>query len=204
MTSPQLAPTKRGRVGFTSESKALGALRSRRDWNRSQPQLVPIQFLDAKTAAFILKFLGIPHGFVTNKSSLSHRYCAIYWFVSIRVMWWSYDVWSRSSVFIHMIRYWPDVWLNSWSASGLICVFACDQWVPSSFDLFFLLQCSFQPPARCTAMTGSGLDFCTASNCSRSELDCYNWNSLLALGIYYCFMNWLVTIWLLQHMWLFT
>ena len=77
MTSPQLAPTKRGRVGFTSESKALRTLRSRRDWIKSPPLLVPIQFLDVKTAAFILKFLGIPHGFVTNKSSLSHRYYAI-------------------------------------------------------------------------------------------------------------------------------
>ena len=129
--------------------------------------------MGAKTAAFILKFSGIPHGFVTNKSSLSHRYCAIYWFVSIRVMWWSYDVWSRSSVFIHMIRYWPDVWLNSWSVSDRICAFAYDLWVSSSFDLFFLLQCSFQPPARCTVTTGAWLGFCTASSCSRSERDCY-------------------------------
>ena len=68
------------------------SLNSGRDWNKWPPLLVPIHFLDVKTAAFILKFLGIPHGFVTNKSSLSHRYCTIYWFVSIRVMWWSYDV----------------------------------------------------------------------------------------------------------------
>jgi len=40
---------------FTSESKALRTLYSRRDWNRSQPQLVPIQMLGVKSPLFILK-----------------------------------------------------------------------------------------------------------------------------------------------------
>jgi len=123
MTWPQLASTKRGRVVLLLKPN-FKSLNSGRDWNLSPRQLVPTQFLDTKTAAFILKFSGIPHGFVTNKSSLSHRYCVIYWFVSIRVMWWSYDAWSRSFVFIRMIRYWQDVWLNSWSASDLMCVFS--------------------------------------------------------------------------------
>jgi len=78
-------------------------------------QLVPIQFLETKIAPFVLKFSGMPHAFVTNISSLSHPYCAIHWFVSLKVMWWSYDVWSRFS------------WLCAWSGAGRMCGRAHDQ-----------------------------------------------------------------------------
>jgi len=66
-----------GRVGFTSEVKSFKDLNSRRDWNSSPSQLVPIQFVEAKTALFILNFRVIPRGVVANKSSLWSRYYVI-------------------------------------------------------------------------------------------------------------------------------
>jgi len=147
----------------------LKDLNSRRERNRSPPQLVPIQFVGRKPPYLYSIFGEFHKVLLLIKAHYDHD-----------ITWSNVRIYKHHVMFSHVFmtvrttESWPEVWIVSWSANAQLHGWARSCCTFPSFALFFLFQCSFQL-----------LSCCSATSCSRQNVPATNDSDLLTYNAKY-------------------